>query len=243
MSSATGSPLPISFGPAISVGTRTLTEGNDGPGGLTWADVPVTLDHPHYRTVTVHWTNSNGTAVAPGDFKPCDGIVTFLPGETFHNLSIEVRPDLVDEPTEQLGVHLDSPVHGRIDADHANGSVTILDDDAAPAFVGQTGSVVEGNSGFKTVEIPVALTTPSGRRVTAHYEAVSRSATAGTDFRHASGTVTFARGATSARVRVQVRGDREREGPEKLRVVFTEATHARIGRHGVFSTAKILDDD
>ena len=88
-------------------------------------------------------------------------------------------------------------------------------------------SVKEGDSGTTTLTFTARLTDANGRTqasaktITAYYEVLSGSATAGTDFTAASGRLTFAPGETSKTIDVSVLGDTEVEGDETLTVKWT----------------------
>jgi hypothetical protein len=78
----------------------------------------------------VHFSTSNGNAVAPGDYvaQP-DTVLTFAPGETSKPVNVTVKGDTstADDATETFSVNL-SGASGAVIGD-ATGSVTIRDDD------------------------------------------------------------------------------------------------------------------
>ena len=73
------------------------------------------------------------------------------------------------------------------------------DDDVAPLPVVSIGNVTanEGNSGTTPFTFTVSLSAASTQTVTVAYATANGTATAGSDYTAASGTVTFAPGVTS----------------------------------------------
>jgi hypothetical protein len=99
------------FGVSISIGDLSLTEGS---GGATVAVFPVTLSSASPVTVTVDFATADGTATAPGDYTATSGVLTFLPGETSHNIPVTISTDLLDEPNETFFVNLSNPTGGAV---------------------------------------------------------------------------------------------------------------------------------
>jgi peptidoglycan-N-acetylglucosamine deacetylase len=103
--------------------------------------------------------------------------------------------------------------------------------------------VVEGAKGTTTdAFVTVRLSEPTSREVSVAYRTVDDTATAGEDYRSASGRLRFDVGQTTRRVKVRVRGDDIDEPNEKVRVVFSEPTGLRLPAKPN-ARIKILDDD
>ena len=108
--------------------------------------------------------------------------------------------------------------------------------------IGGGGTVVEGNTGTKSVTFTVTLSAASDAPVTVTYATADGTATlAGGDYRAASGTVTFAPGQTSKTITVLVNGDRLAEDDEYFYVNLTGATGAGIANGSGYAT--IQDDE
>jgi hypothetical protein len=90
------------------------------------------------------------------------------------------------------------------------------------------GAVAEGNSGTRTLTLHVGLSRASTVPVTVRWAIANGIATAGSDYKAASGTVTFAAGQTSKTVTVQVRGDPTRERTEVFVVRLSAPAHATV---------------
>ena len=74
-----------------------------------------------------------------------------------------------------------------------------------------------------------SLSHASDSAVTVDYDTASATATEGTDFANATGTLTFAAGVTSQTITVNVTDDTIFEGTETFTVDLTGATNATIG--------------
>ena len=87
----------------------------------------------------------------------------------------------------------------------------------------------------------LSLSRPSTLPVSVTYTTVAVTATSGTDFTPAAGTLTIPAGATTATVTVPVKEDTIPERDETLRLTVTSLANAVAG--DTSATAIILDDD
>src|SRR5205823_2298247 len=108
-------------------------------------------------------------------------------------------------------------------------------------------SVTEGNTGTRTLVLPVTLSTPSTQTITVAYATAGGTATGGAgasspgaDYVSASGTLTFAPGVTSQTVQVTIIGDTLREGNETFTVVLSNPTGGAVIGTGT-GTVTIVD--
>jgi hypothetical protein len=102
-------------------------------------------------------------------------------------------------------------------------------------------TVNEGNTGTATAVFTVTISRASGQVVTVAYATGDGGATAGSDYRAASGTVTFAPGETTKTITVQVIGDRLPEPNETFVVNLSSPTNASIADGQGVGT--IVDDE
>ena len=211
--------------PSVSIADATATEGASGSKTVT---LQLTLSSAATAPVSVGWATSSGSAAAGSDFATASGTVTFAAGATTASISLTIFGDTVFEPDESFGVNLSAPVGLTI----ADGSalVVIANDDASPlpSLSIADASVVEGNSGSKTVTLTVTLSAASSSPVTVQYATVNGTATAGSDYRAATGTITFAAGVTSRTFTVTILGDRTKEPNETFRITLSAASGATI---------------
>ena len=112
--------------PEISIGDKTVAEGNAGTVPAAFA---VTLSHAAAGPVSVDWATAAGTATPPADFTLGSGTVTFAAGEVSKTVTVPVNGDFLDEADETFTVTLSNPSGGTI-AD-GSGLGTITDDDRA----------------------------------------------------------------------------------------------------------------
>jgi hypothetical protein len=120
----TSDDTPPSTGVRLSIGNATLVEGHQGTRALRFA---VTLSESSPTTpVTVHYATSPGTAGA-ADFTATSGTVIVPARAVSGVMSVRIKPDTVDEPTERFTVRLSNPSGA---APHrATATGTINDDD------------------------------------------------------------------------------------------------------------------
>ena len=106
---------------------------------------------------------------------------------------------------------------------------TITNDDAAPVVSVANASVVEGNAGTSLLQFAVSLSAASDVDASIDFATAGATATRGSDFVAASGTLTIPAGATTGTVDVVVNGDvvvREQRDP----VVDAQQPHRRHRR-------------
>jgi hypothetical protein len=228
--------------PSIAVNDVTVAEGNSG---TTPATFTVSLSQASGKTVTVAYATSDSTATQPSDYASASGTVTFNPGDTSKQVTVNVNGDTTVEPDETFHLDLGSPSNATI-AD-ALGIGTITNDDvvtppAQPTIaIGDATVNPEGNSGTKNADFTVTLSSPAISTVTVSYGTSDGTATAPGDYTAGSGTVTFSAGDTSKTISVAVVGDTVPEPNETFSVDLSLPSGATIADgHGV---GTIVDDD
>src|SRR5262249_53693092 len=102
-------------------------------------------------------------------------------------------------------------------------------------------TVAEGNTGTVAATFTVTLSAASTQPVTVAYATADGTATVGSDYQAASGTLTFAPGETSKTITVRVNGDRLAEPNETFVVNLSSPTNATIAEGQGVGT--ILDDE
>ena len=224
--------------PVVSVGSASVLEGNAGS-RTVW--LPVTLSVASTSTVAVHYATASATATSGSDFVGASGTLTFSAGVIARFVGVTLLGDTTVESTEGFTVALSSPSGATTGT--ALGQGLILNDDPSSGVgigIGNV-SVVEGNAGSRTIVFAVTLSTASTSPVSVHYATASGTATAGSDFTAASGTLTIPAGATSRFVAVAVQGDTTFETSETLSVTLSAATSATLVRPTGVGT--IINDD
>ncbi|MGZ6994149.1 MAG: Calx-beta domain-containing protein [Acidimicrobiia bacterium] len=102
-------------------------------------------------------------------------------------------------------------------------------------------SIVEGNTGRRSVRVTVSLSGPTTNPVTVDYATAPGTATDGSDYVAKSGTITFAPGATAAAISIPVKGDRLVEPNEAFKVKLSNPQNADFRRRS--GGVSILNDD
>lgn len=230
-------------GPRVSISDVSLNEGSDFV-------FTVTLSAPSPETITINYQTANNSAVAGQDYVATAGTLTFFPGTTNLDVTVQTINDNLVENNENFTVNL-SGASGGVVIDDSQGLGTIFDDESAPTITIQSATITEGNAGQQALNFVATLSTPSSQQVSFRYRTADGNggtnvdpATAGNDYVNTSGTVTFSPGQTRQNFTVQVIGDTIDERNE----VFNVLASSPIG--GTFSTGvtntatgTILDDD
>ena len=176
---------------SLSINDVSLTEGNSG---TKTATLTVTLAPTSTQSVTVAYATANGTATAGSDYVTKSGTLTFAAGVATQTLTVTINGDSAIEPDETVLVNLSAPTNAVLG--DAQGVATITNDDQ-PSLTISDVSLTEGNSGTKTATFTVTLAPTSAQTVTVSFATANGTATAGSDYVAASGTLTFAAGVSA----------------------------------------------
>ena len=225
-----------------------LGGGSTGP-SATAATFTVTLSQASTQPVSVQYATANGTATSGSDYTPLTGTLTFAPGETQKTITVSVLRDTTAESTEAFTLRLSSPTNATLTKTSA--TATILDDDTVtppppppPPLPGLSigdVSITEGHSGTKNATFTVTLSAAATNAVTVNYATANGTATAGSDYTAASGTLTFAAGERTKTITVAIRGDTAIEANETFRVLLTNPANAFLADGEAIGT--ITNDD
>lgn len=222
--------------PDVSVSDVSVTEGT---GGTTTARFTVSLSSPTDGAVSVDYGTQSGSAAAGKDFAAASGTVTFGPGQTAKSVDVSVVGDSLNEADESFGLELSNPQGANVADGHGVGS--ILDDDPRPLASISDASITEGNDGTRTLTFTITLDRPSGQVVGVDWATDDGTATAGSDYQPANGTVSFDPGETSKTVSVAIVGDTSSEGPQTFFVNIVGMSNGEPGHAQGVGT--ISDDD
>jgi large repetitive protein len=204
--------------PVIDIDEPTALEGS---GSIVFA---VSLSHQSASPVTVEWDTAAGTATNGIDYFDTNGTVTFAPLDTSETVEITVNEDGTFEHDETMAVNLSNASGAPIG--DTQGIGTIANDDDAPGLSVGDVSVVEGNTGQKMLTFSVSLTGDTDIDATFDFATAGLSATQGTDYADAGGTMTIDAGDTGATIDVVVNGDATYEVDETLSVTLSDPSSA-----------------
>jgi hypothetical protein len=223
--------------PSLSINDVSVTEGNTG---TTNAGFTVSLSAASSQTVTVNYATASDTATSGVDFTSTSGTLTFPAGTTSRPINVPVIGDTVQESNETFVVNLSNASNATIS--RGQGTGTIVDDDAPlPALSINDVSINEGNSGTSIATFTVSLSSASNQTATVNYATANGTASSGSDYTSASGTLTFPAGNTSQPVQVSITGDTRPETNETFFVNLSAAVGATIAH--AQGTGTILDND
>lgn len=222
---------------ALSINDVHVAEGDAGTSVATFT---VTVNPPVNHTIQVAYTTKPGSASTPEDFQATSGTLTIPALAASAPIAVTIKGDTKVEADETFKVLL-SHAQGATLAD-SSGTGTIQNDDAQLALSVDDPSVLEGNSGSRSLKFTVTLSKPASRTVTVKYATKGVTASAGDhDYAAVSGTLTIPAGATSGTVSVAVYGDTRVEPDETLQLNLSYASNATIAKSQGIGT--ILNDD
>ena len=191
--------------PSISIADALATEGD---AGTTNAVFVVSLSAPAFHTVTVPFTTTDGTALAPQDYTATSGVVTFPAGTTTREINVPVVGDSRHELSKNFAVILGSPANAVVQDGSATG--VIADNDPIPSVTIDDLSTTEGDSGSLVASVTVRLSRASDQVVTLSYSTADVTAASPADYTASAGTLTFAAGEITKTISVSVTGDSRR---------------------------------
>jgi hypothetical protein len=189
--------------PTISVGDSMVTEGTpQNPGAAAFT---VALSAPSSVPVTVNYATANGTAGQGADYVATSGTLTFAPGTTTKVVSVPLVGDPWYDGNETFTLNLSGATNGIIARPQA--TCTIVDSVPPPSISVADTAATCSPTANTLANFTVTLSGPSRFPVTVNYGTANGSASAGSDYQAASGTLTFAPGQTSQTVSVTVIAD------------------------------------
>jgi hypothetical protein len=156
-------------------------------------------------------------------------------------------PINVSLPNQTLGDHAVTATYtdetgGSQNAGYQNSTAgpVSLHVSATPVIVAFNTSTSEGDKSA-TIYVPVTLSGPMSQSVSVDYATADGTATAGSDYQAATGSVTFAPGETSKSIPITVSGDSQPEQNEQFIIVFSNVSGAALSTPQV--TVTLINDD
>jgi hypothetical protein len=224
--------------PTLNIRDAIVTEGHSG---TVAAGFEVTLSSDPSEPVTVSYTTADFSATtADGDYQSKSGTLTFSPGGPLtQTISVLVNGDRRGEIGDQFFVTIASADAPVIDGQAIG---TIIEDEPT-LYLLSSPSVIEGNSGTTPLGFTLTLSAPYDVPITVSFATQDGSAmSADGDYQAASGTATFAAGAATTTVTINVKGDQKVEEDETFLVKLSNAPSAYIPDQGL-ATGIIRNDD
>ena len=190
---------------------------------------------------TVNYATSDGSASAGSDYTSRSGTLIFTAGETSENISVPITNDTATESNETFTVTLSSPTGASLGAPSSS-TVTIVDDDGTAAVLGFSASAYSVQEGGGSVTITVRRSGSETGSKSVNYATSDGSATAGSDYTTASGTLTFTEPDTSMTFVVPISDDPSVEGDETVTLTLSGPTNGAVLGTSP-ATLTIGDDD
>ncbi|WP_284618950.1 Calx-beta domain-containing protein [Aquabacterium humicola] len=199
---------------------------NEGAATVT---LTIVMDQASSNPVQVNYDTVNGQAFynsAAPDFQRNFGTLTFAPGETSKTLTVNIVNNTTAEGSELFWLDLNTPVNATVQQRYW--PVLIVDNDGTSGTpqIAVSDRVVDEASG--TAQFFVTLNRPSTGTVSVQYTTADDTATAGSDYTAASGSLSFAAGETVKTVTVNLLNDPAAEVDEYFRLQLSNATNATI---------------
>src|SRR5439155_533680 len=204
------------------------------------ATVTATLSAVSGQTVTVN-LGFSGSATVISDYTRSGSSIVIPPGSTTGSITLTAVQDTLDEDDETIIVDITTLVNG-IESGTQRVTAVITDDDPPPTIAFNAASS-SGSESTTTVNLPVSLSTASGKTVTVPYSVTGGTATGGgVDYTLPAGTLTFTPGITTQNITFAVVNDPTDEDDETVEVTLSSPTNATPGTI-MTHTYTILDDD
>ncbi len=192
-------------------------------------------------TVTVDFLTIDATATAGADYTATNATLTFAPGDVTKTINIPLSNDTAVEGDETFSLSITN-ISGTaaILGSYTNATVTIRDNDSVFAVLTNAVSVAE-NVGAATVTVRRTGGTVGVASV--QYASANGTATAGSDYTAAIGTLNFKAGETNKTISIKITNDVIAEADETLTITLSNATgEATVSTNNV-ATLTILDND
>ncbi len=221
-----------------------MTEGNSG---TTTATITLRRTGGSAGIVAVDLASANGTATAGSDYTALSTTVVWADADAADKtVSLTVSGDTAFEANETIALSLSNAVGGAT-LGLASATLTIANDDTAQpgtlAFSAATYASAEGNAGTSTATITIRRTGGSDGAVGVSYATGSGTATAGSDYTAASGSLSWADGDSADKTfTVTIAGDTTFEADETVPLTLSSPTGgATLGTAA--ATLTITNDD
>ena len=228
--------------PRLIMGDAWADEGGE-PGAVTRMRMPITLYPTSRSQITVEYRTEDGSAKDGVNYRSTRGTLTFAPRERHKTVEIDILDDGLGSHTSFRFIAVGPHGGGAEVRDHwVTGRIW----DETPTFRSWPESVREsGNGGVTNMDFYVSLRHfHKDGTYTVDYATADGAATAGTDYTHTSGTLTFAPGEGYKQVTVPILDDSFADSGETFHFVLSNPTGgSQLNRWHGSVTGTIHDDD
>jgi len=200
--------------------------------------ITVTLSGSTNEANSVYFATGDDSARQGADYYGYAEKLSFQPGETEKEISIEILDDTAEEGDEQFKARLFN--NEGLDLGQSRLNVVITDNDDGTVPTVSVGSVVVAEADG-LANVPVSLTFAASTTVTVEIATAPDQAVNREDYYGLYKMLSFAPGETEILVPVQILDDQVSETDEQFKVALFRATGAGIGTRN--STVTINNDD
>ncbi len=136
-----------------------------------------------------------------------NGVLTFFAGDTTKTITVPIIDDDVWDGDRQVYISLSNATNGAGIVGTSSVPLTVKDNEQPPTLSFQDVSVIEGNSGTKTVTLTAALSAKTAYTLSFYPFSINGSARAGIDYNFAPAYLTIPAGQLSTTVDAQIIGN------------------------------------
>ncbi len=203
------------------------------------ASITVTRVNGSFGIVAVDYNTGDGSASAGSDYTATSGTLIFDDGVTSQTFTVDIWNDDEYEGDETVNLSLSNPLGGAGLESPSTAVLTITEDDPVPPvgslqFSAPAYTVDENGS---TASITVTRVNGSFGIVTVDYNTDDGTASAGSDYTAASGTLSFDGGVTSQTFTVDILDDAAYEGDETVNLALSNPTGGTGSSSAMVKTA------
>ncbi|XP_021363433.1 G-protein coupled receptor 98-like [Mizuhopecten yessoensis] len=192
--------------------------------------------------VTLYWKSTAISAKLNSDYKGASGTITFESNEKWKSIQIPIVNDKFYENTETFKVTLTSASSGGQVGPRRETVVTIRDDDLPGKFqFARSSYVVNENVG--SVKLQIDRISGSLNQVTLYWKSTGISATLNSDYKGASGSITFGVGEKWKSIVIPIVNNQFFENTETFKVTLTTASSGGLVGPRRETVVTIKDDD
>ncbi len=208
--------------------------------GATNAIIPVVRTGSTAGSATVNFSAASGSAVAGVEYVPTNGVLTFSSGVTTNFFAVQILNDNQIDGDQTVDVALSNPSVGAQLVPPSTGTLTIFDNESGFSFSSANYSVNENGVSALITVVRSGVTTTTA---SVNYATTDGSATAGNQYRSASGTLTFTNGQTTASFLVPIIDNNVTGGSKTVNLLLSSPTINSTLVNPVAATLTIFNND
>ena len=208
------------------------------------ATITVTRTGGSDGAVSVAYATSNGTATAGSDYTTASGTLNWADGDSAgKTFTVTITDDGTVESNETVNLTLSSPTGGATLGTNDTAVLTIQDDEV-PGVLQFSSATYSVNENAGTATITVTRTGGSDGAVSVAYATSNGTATAGSDYTTASGTLNWTDGDSASKTfPVTITDDSTGESNETINLTLSSPTGGAILGNNDDAVLTIVNDD